>query len=99
MINVRKEKVLKLKNRCKRLAADGVACRNKINESTGIDRYRAWEEKREIGVVARIHYIAYGLIRGRDYSTIEQKTYDGDDRYSWVFNRRLKLVTNAFKRG
>ena len=93
--SVRKEKVKQLKKQCKRLAADGVACRNKIRETSGMDRYHAWDEKRAVGDVARIHYIAYGLLRGRDYGTIEQKTCDGGD--AWAVHCRAQAVSRILQ--
>jgi hypothetical protein len=81
----RKKQVAKLKAKCKELAAAGVDCRKKINETAGKERYDAWDEKRKVGRTARIHYIAYGLLRGRDYGTIEPKVNDQGDCYAVTF--------------
>jgi len=94
-VSQRKKQVAKLKAKCKELAAAGVTCRKTIGETSGKERYDAWEEKRAIGSTARIHYIAYGLIRGRDYVTIEAKTNDhGDD---WALTCRIKAVTKILQ--
>lgn len=88
MKSIRKQKVLELKEKCKSLAVYGVICRNKINETSGRERWDAWEEKRAIGTQTRIHYIAYGLIRGREYSTIEPKINDHNDPCALPYRAR-----------
>lgn len=95
MKTVRKQKIQKLKEKCKSLAVYGKLCRNKINETTGRERYDSWDEKRAIGAKARIHYIAYGLIRGRDYGIIEKHVNDYGDE--WAPKVRAKNVAKVLQ--
>lgn len=63
--------IRELKEKCKELARQGVEQRKRIQDLSGIERYKAWDAKRDIGDEARIHYIAYALLRGKDYAKME----------------------------
>lgn len=66
-----KRQLLTLKAKIKGLAEGGCRCRKFINASTHEAKARHWDIKRAIGQEARYHLIAYGLLRGLSYDTIE----------------------------
>ena len=66
-----KQFLISLKAKIKGLAAEGRRTRDFIARSKGNERYANWNVKRSIGVEARYHLIAYGLLRGLPYSIIE----------------------------
>lgn len=46
---------------------------------TGVDRERERNIKRVLGEVTRNHLIAYALLRGKSYSTLERKCNKGNE--------------------
>lgn len=64
--------IKQLKSEIKCAAAEGRACRQKINESSGSERNQWWEQKRSIGSDTRSLLIAYGLLRGMPYERMER---------------------------
>lgn len=67
-----KQFLISLKAKIKGLAAEGRRTHSEfIANSKGDKRTAYWNLKRSIGVEARYHLIAYGLLRGLPYSLIE----------------------------
>lgn len=92
----KRRKIEKLKDKCKEFAKAGVEQRKLINASSGLERHKAWEKKREIGQEARLHYIAYGLLRGKDYHTIEPKIRNDGSEW-WTVPLRAKRVAKVLQ--
>jgi hypothetical protein len=69
--NLKKQQLLSLKAKIKGLAEGGARARAFIHAAKGDKRYRRWDEKRAIGLEARYHLLAYGLLRGIPYETLE----------------------------
>ena len=69
-----KHQLLSLKAKIKGLACEGRSCHKFITNTIGISRARHWTEKRTIGLEARYHLIAYGLLQGIDYNIIESNS-------------------------
>lgn len=69
--NLKKQQLLTLKAMIKGLAEGGSRARAFIHAAKGDKRYRRWDEKRAIGLEARYHLLAYGLLRGIPYDIIE----------------------------
>jgi len=67
-----REQTRALRGAIKGLAQAGVEARGKIATCRGEEKYRAWEEKRSLGTIARYHLLAYGLIRGYTREQIEK---------------------------
>lgn len=93
MTTNRKQKIRQLKEACKYHAAEGVGYRKLINKTTGMERYHMWDEKRDVGETARIHYIAYCLLRGRDYAKMESIVNDHGDTYAVTIRIRQVVAT------
>jgi hypothetical protein len=69
------DKLLKIKEKIKELAAKGTKIRKEvINKTSGKDRYYAWEDKRMFGAEARTYLLVYGFLRGMPYRKIEPKS-------------------------
>lgn len=66
-----KKELLTLKAKINGLAAEGSRTRGFINKSVGDKRWENWQTKRKIGFEARLHLIAYSLLRGMTYSYVE----------------------------
>lgn len=64
--------VLKAKIRGFQLA--GVSIRQMIARASGDRKSQLWAEKRLLGAYCREHLVAYGLLRGRDYLSIEKSS-------------------------
>lgn len=95
-----KSAILNLKQEVKVYAADGQAIRRKIQglgkaPETGPERSSLWEEKRGVGAEARHSLLAYGLLRGVSYKTMESKVREGNepsaslilDRIHWALGK------------
>ena len=54
--------------------AESRAIRQKINESSGQDRYNLWDEKRSYGSTTRALLLAYACLRGVPYRAVERKS-------------------------
>jgi hypothetical protein len=50
------------------------AARAKIRETSGLDRYEAWTEKRSVGAHTRDLLLAYAFLRGMPYRVCEPIT-------------------------
>jgi hypothetical protein len=66
-----KSQLISLKGKVKGLAEEGLRTRQFIKASKGERRDYYWDMKRSIGVEARYHLLAYGLLRGLSYEQIE----------------------------
>lgn len=80
-----KSQLLSLKAKIKGLAAEGRRTRMFISKSQGERKYYYWDQKRSIGMEARYHLIAYGLLLGKDYKEIEPNA-NPDRLSSWMFD-------------
>lgn len=80
-----KRELLTLKAKIKGLAEEGARCYKFIHRSSGKKRAKHREIKRSIGLEARYHLIAYGLLRGVDYNKIEPNS-NKDKMASYMFN-------------
>jgi len=68
-------KLLKLKEEIKRVANLGKHIRtNLINKRSGLEKWKAWEEKRDVGITARYYLLAYGFLKGYPYRKMEPKS-------------------------
>lgn len=63
-----------LKAKIRGLEAEGRSIRAQINRSSGSRKDQLWLLKRELGYYTRHHLIAYGLLRGVPYESIEPRT-------------------------
>jgi hypothetical protein len=61
-----------LRSKVRGFQAEGISIHKRIRKSFGDKRNELWQQKRELGHHARIHLIAYGLLRGIPYNKIEQ---------------------------
>jgi len=68
---IKKQDLLILKAKIKGLATEGYRCRKFINANVKEKRAHHWDVKRSIGKEARYHLLAYGLLRGLAYDTME----------------------------
>lgn len=82
---LKKQQLLTLKAKIKGLAEGGCRCRKFINATSHETKAHHWDEKRSIGREARYHLIAYGLLRGLEYDTIEPNS-NKDMLASWLFD-------------
>ena len=80
-----KAQLLSLKAKIKGLAEEGRRTRKFIAKSEGDRKYYYLDQKRSIGMEARYHLIAYGLLLGKDYKEIEPKA-NPDKLSSWLFD-------------
>ncbi len=82
---IKKKELLTLKAKIKGLASEGRRTRKFIHRSKGIKRFDFWNIKRTIGKEARYHLIAYGLLRGLLYDSIEPNS-DRDRLKDYLFS-------------
>lgn len=66
-----RSELIALKGKVKGLAEEGLRTRQFIKASKGERREYYWDIKRSIGLEARYHLLAYGLLRGVSYDKIE----------------------------
>ncbi len=76
-----KSQLISLKAKVKGLAEEGIRTRKFINASSGERKNYYWEMKRTLGVEARYHLLAYGLLRGLSYDQIEPNSNKDKLRY------------------
>jgi hypothetical protein len=61
-----------LRAKIRGLQAAGTSLHNRIRKAKGPKRNELWNEKRRLGCYNREHLIAYGLLRGVPYRSIER---------------------------
>jgi len=89
---LQKRDLLILKGKIKGLAEEGSRCRKFIHASSKEKRSRHWDVKRSIGVEARYHLIAYGLLRGIEYDKIEPNSNKEIIKHCFDFNYLASIV-------
>jgi hypothetical protein len=89
-----KHQLLTLKAKIKGLAAEGGRTRGILQTKTGEARDHYWNLKRSIGKEARYHLIAYGLLRGKDYSQIEPNSDKHLLYWNLDFSYLLQVIHN-----
>ena len=67
-----------LKDSIKALAAEGLEIHKQIIAmrsvpESGPERDKLWRKKRDVGAKARAKLLAYAMLRGRPYATVESK--------------------------
>lgn len=62
-----------LRAKIKGFASESQSIRRQINASKGEKRHALWMLKHEIGFQARMHLLAYALLRGKKFSSVERK--------------------------
>ena len=88
-----KHQLLTLKAKIKGLAEGGCRCRKFIESTSHETRARHWDEKRSIGLEARYHLLAYGLLRGLEYDVIEPNSNkDNLKSYLFDFNYLAQII-------
>lgn len=61
-----------LRGKIRGLQAEGITIHNQIRKSKGLKRHELWLRKRLLGKVCREHLIAYALLRGVPYLSVEK---------------------------
>ena len=79
-----KTAIIIMRGKIKGLALEGQRTRKFINVSEKDVKDGHWKIKRAIGQDARYHLIAYGLLRGREYRTIERCAEDNRPHASTI---------------
>ena len=74
-----KQAISTIRDTIKSQTVKSAECRKRIQESSGMDRYWNWVEKRGIGDDTRYLYLALAILRGRSYGSIEPKCREGNE--------------------
>ncbi len=73
----KKSELSGLKEEIKRLAEEGRSWNARVQALRGPERHAARQEKAGVGHVARTALLAYALLRGVPYTSLEARTRDG----------------------
>lgn len=74
-----------LRAKVRGLQAAGITFHSRIRKAKGPKRNELWSEKRRLGCYSREHLIAYGLLRGIPYGSIERCAKDNKPNVERVF--------------
>ena len=74
-----------LRAKVRGLQAAGITLHSRIRKAKGPKRNELWNEKRRLGCYNREHLIAYGLLRGIPYGSIERCAKDNKPNAERVF--------------
>ena len=66
------------------------AIRKQIHESSGLERWNFWQDKRRYGADTRDLLLTYAFLRGRPYRTVEAKTVPNSGPYAGSIQRCLQ---------
>jgi hypothetical protein len=66
------------------------AIRKQIHESSGLERWGFWRDKRSYGCETRDLLLGYAFLRGRPYRTVEAKTLPNSGPYPTRIQRCLQ---------
>jgi hypothetical protein len=87
----KKLKYKSLQEEIKLLTQHGMVCRRRINRTSGKERDKEWNKKREVGQRTRYHLIAMCLLLNKDYHKMEPKVRFHDDHW-YLFVQRYNAV-------
>ena len=71
------------------------AARTTIRETSGLDRYDAWNKKRGIGAHTRDLLLVYAFLRGMPYRRVEPVTRNGEP--AWGIDIFWRLVDFGYR--
>src|SRR5512137_879680 len=74
-----KQAITTIRDTIKQKMVESAECRKRIRESSGMDRYWHWVDKRDIGDTTRYWLLALACLRGRSYGSIEAKCREGNE--------------------
>ena len=69
----KKSKYPEIQAELRQREAESRAIRKQIHESSGLDRWNFWNDKRELGSNTRYVLLAYAFLRGMPYAVCEIK--------------------------
>jgi hypothetical protein len=85
----KKCKYPQLKEELKARQAESQAIRRQIHESSGMERWGFWQDKRRYGAETRDLLLAYAFLRGLPYRLCETKTKPNSGPYARDLQRCL----------
>lgn len=92
-----KKAISELKAEIQIFTANGREIGKRIRQSSGLDRFQLWNEKRWLGKDARIRLLAYACLRGRPYACVERKVRQGNEPSATAIHNIIVVLDDIQK--